>query len=162
MLNVRKFLVICIVLATLFLLAVQITTLECQPREELQPRFNEMLVLVRQAEAAGAKRQETAGLVLLLNEALRLSEEAGKLTRLSETQRRAGLLAQLDEILDRVDTEARQLEVVASQRTLANKVIAYVSGGVAALVSSLAYIYGARLWQTYRIKRTFQMKIFPK
>lgn len=160
--RVGKFLVICIVPAILLLLAAQIVTVAPQPSQEPQPRTNRALVLVRRCEAAGATHQEVAGLVLLLNKALRLSEENAGLTAQGEAQRRAELLAQFDQTMDRVDIEAGQLEVTVSRRTLANKVIVYASGGAAAFITAFAYDYGMRFWHRYRIKRTFEMRIFPK
>jgi len=160
MLRIRWFLVICIVLAILLPLTAQTSSSALQPTEELQPRFSSALALVHRAEAAGATREEVAGLVLLLNKALRLDEEATKLPA-SDAQR-AALLAQVDENLAAVETEANRLEVTASQRTFTNKIVAYVTGGIAALLATIAYAYGGYIWQRYRIKRTFQMRIFPK
>jgi hypothetical protein len=131
-----------------------------QLTEEPGPRFITAFVLVRQAEAAGATRQEVADLVLLLNKALQLSEETKKLPS-SEAQR-ATLLAQVDETLGKVEVEASQLEFTAAQRMSTNRVIAYVSGGIAAFLATLAYAFTSHIWRRYRIKRTFQMRIFPK
>ena len=160
MLRIRWFLVICIVLAILLPLTAQTSTSALHPTEELQPRFSRAFALVRRAEAAGATHEEVTALVLLLNRALQLDEEATRLPT-SDAQR-ATLLAQVDETLGRVETEATRLEVTASQRTFANRMIAYVSGGVAAFLATLAYAYTGDIWRRYRIKRTFQMRIFPK
>ena len=160
MLRIRWFLVICIVLAILLPLTAQTVTSASQPTEELQPQFSRAFVLVRRAEATGATHEEVAGLVLLLNKALQLDEEATRLPT-SDAQR-ATLLAQVDETLGRVETEATRLEVTASQRTFTNRMIAYVSGGVAAFLATLAYAYTSDIWRRYRIKRTFQMRISPK
>ena len=160
MLRIRWFLVICIVLAILLPLTAQTVTSASQPTEELQPQFSRAFVLVRRAETAGATHEEVAGLVLLLNKALRLDEEATKLPA-SDAQR-AALLAQVDENLAAVETEANRLEVTASQRTFTNRVIAYVIGGIAAFLATLASVCTGHVWRKYRIKRTFQMRIFPK
>jgi len=160
MLRIRWFLVICIVLAILLPLTAQTSSSALQPTEELQPRFSSAFALVHRAEAAGATREETADLVLLLNKALQLSEEATRLPG-SEAQR-ATLLAQVDETLGRVETEATRLEVTASQRTFTNRVVAYVIGSIAAFLATLAYVCTGHVWRKYRIKRTFQMRIFPK
>jgi len=160
MLRIRWFLVICIVLAILLPLTAQTSTSALQPTEELQPRFSSAFALVRRAEAAGATHEEITGLVLLLNKALQLDEEATRLPG-SEAQR-AALLAQVDETLGRVETEATRLEVTASQRTFTNRVVAYVTGGIAAFLATLAYVCTGHVWRRYRIKRTFQMRIFPK
>jgi hypothetical protein len=131
-----------------------------QLTEELQPQFSRAFVLVRRAETAGATHEEITGLVILLNKALQLDEEATRLPT-SDAQR-AALLAQMNEILGKVETEATRLKAIASQRTLTNRVIAYVSGGVAAFLATLGYAYTGHIWRKYRIKRTFQMRISPK
>jgi len=159
-LRTRSFLIICIVLAILLSLTTRTIISASQPTEEPPPRFGRALDLVHRAEAAGATHEEIAGLALLLNKALQLSEEAARLPS-SEAQR-ALLLAQVDDILGRVETEATRLEVTSSQRTSANRVVAYVSGGVAAFLATLAYAYVGYGWRRYRVKRTFQMRIFPK
>jgi hypothetical protein len=160
MVRIRWFLIICIVLAILLPLTAQTTTSALQPAEELQPRFGSAFALVHRAEAAGATREEIADLVLLLNKALQLGEEATRLPG-SEAQRVA-LLAQANETLGRVETEATQLEVTSSQRMFTNRTVAYVSGGIAAFLATLAYVCTGYVWRKYRIKRTFQMRIFPK
>ena len=158
--RIRYFLILCIVLAILLPLTAQTSSSALQPTEELQPGFSSAFALVHRAEAAGATREETADLVLLLNKALQLSEEATRLPG-SETQRVA-LLAQVDETLGRVETEATRLEVTASQRTFNNRIVVHVIGDIAALLATIAYAYGGYVWRRYRIKRTFQMRIFPK
>jgi len=160
MLRIRWFLVICIVLAILLPLTAQTVTSASQPTEEFQPQFSRAFVLVRRAETAGATHEEVTGLVILLNKALQLDEEATRLPG-SDAQR-AALLAQVNETLGRAETEATRLEVTASQRTFNNKILAYVTGGIAALLATIGYAYGGHIWRRYRIKRTFQMRIFPK
>jgi type IV secretory pathway VirB2 component (pilin) len=159
-LRIRYFLILCIILAILLPLTAQTVTSASQLTEELQPQFGRAFVLARRAEAAGATREEVAGLVLLLNKALQLDEEATRLPT-SDAQRVA-LLAQVNETLGRAETEATGLEVTASQRTFTNKIVAYVTGGIAALLATIAYACGGHIWRRYRIKRTFQMRIFPK
>jgi len=158
--RIRYFLILCIILAVLLPLTAQTVTSASQLTEELKPQFSRAFVLVRRAEAAGATREEVADLVILLNKALQLNEEATRLPG-SEAQRVA-LLAQMSEILGKVETEATRLETTASQRTLTNRVIAYASGGVAAFLATLGYAYTGHIWRKYRIKRTFQMRILPK
>ena len=160
MLRIRWFLVICVVLTILLPLTAETSSSALQPTEELQPRLSSAFDLVRRVEAAGATREEVAGLVLLLNKALRLDEEATKLPA-SDVQR-AALLAQVDENLAALETEANRLELTASQRTFTNRVVAYVTGGIAAFLATLAYVFTAYVLRKYRIKRTFQMRIFPK
>lgn len=161
MARIKRSPVICIILVCLVLLTVQALVVASQPSETLQPRFSKALVLVRQAEAAGATHEETAGLVLLLNKALQLDEQAAGAPA-SDGQRRAELLAQAEEALGRVETEAGQLEVIAARRTFNNRLFAYFSAGILAIVSTLVFVLAASFSRRYRIKRTFQMRVFRK
>jgi predicted DNA-binding protein YlxM (UPF0122 family) len=128
----------------------------------IQPRFGQALLLVQQAESAGATSSEIADLVKLLNTALGLNEEALKLTSQSDAQKRAELLAQVDQTLTSVEAKAAQVQTVASQRTRTNRMLAYVYGAIVALVGTVAYAYGVAFYRRYRTKRTFQMRISPK
>lgn len=148
--------------AILLLATLHVITATGQPTTELQPGFNEALAVVRQAETAGVTVSELTDIVILLNRALELNEEALTLTGAGDAQRRAELLAQVDETLATVRTKASELTAVASQRTFTNKLIAYVSGVVAAVLGTLVYFYGGVFWRRYRVKRTFQMRISPK
>jgi hypothetical protein len=159
MLSSSRLLIICVALLALLLITPRIVT--SQPSQELQPRFSRAFTLVHQAEAAGATREEVTNLVVLLNKALQLNEQATR-SPASEAKRRADLLGQANETLGTVETEASQLEVVAAHRTFNNRVLAYVSGGITALVSTVVYVLGVGFWRRYRIKRTFQMRVFRK
>lgn len=149
-------------LATLLLIGAHPMTARSQTLDELHPRLAQALVLVQRAESAGATPGEVAGLVMLLNSVLELNEEALKLTSPSGAKRRAELLAQADAILTSVETKAVQLQAVASQRTRTNTILAYVYGAIAALLGTVAYVYGVAFYRRYRTKRTFQMRISPK
>lgn len=153
---------IVVVLTVVLLLSSRPVNVTSQPTGQLEPRFNQVIVQVHKAESAGATTGEVANLVTLLNKALELNQQALQLTGAEDAQKQAQLLAQVDEILGTVQFEATQLEVVASQRTFTNNVLAYVSGGIAALLSTIAYAYGVSFWRKYRVKRTFQMKVIPK
>jgi hypothetical protein len=65
-------------------------------------------------------------------------------------------------MLDTVQSNAVQLEAVASQRTFTNNVLTYVSGGIAAVLATIAYACCVSFWRKYRVKRTFQTKVIPK
>jgi hypothetical protein len=155
-------LVVLFLSATLIFLTPQMTNIISGSSDGLQPNFNQTIALVSKAESAGATSDEVAELLMLLNRALKLDEEAFKLTRPDDTQRKAELLSEVDGILGNVQAKANQLEVVASQRTFTNKIVAYLSGGIAAFVATVAYSYATSFWRRYRIKRTFQMRIIPK
>jgi hypothetical protein len=133
-----------------------------QATGQLEPRFNQVIVQVHKAESAGATPEEIANLVALLNRALELNQQALALTRPEDAQNQTQLLSQVDQVLGTVQFEATQLELVAAQRTFTNNVLAYVSGGIAAILATIAYAYGLSFWRKYRVKRTFQMKVIPK
>lgn len=158
--RVGRFLIICIVLAIILLLTAQTMTSTSQMSEETLPQFGRTLIRVRQTEAGGATREEVAGLVLLLNKALQLDAQARRPS--TPKEQRVALLAQANDTLGTVETEANRLEVTASQRAMTSRVIAYVSGGIAAFAGTVAYVCVGYVWRKYRVKRTFQMRIFPK
>jgi hypothetical protein len=133
-----------------------------QSTGQLEPRFNQVIVQVRRAESAGATKDEVGNLVRPLNRALELDQQALQLTGPEDAQQRTRLLAQVDEILGTVQSDATQLELVAAQRTFTNNAVAYLSGGIAAILGTIAFAYGLSIWRKYRIKRTFQMKVIPK
>jgi len=158
----RRSLVAILALAMLLLPAAHSMTVTSQTADQLEPRFGQMLVLVHQAESAGATSSEVAELVALLNRALELNGEALKLTAPTDAQKRADLLAQVDEILTSVEAKAVQIQAAASQRTRTNTLLAYVYGVIAALLGTVAFAYGVAFYRGYRTKRTFQMRISPK
>lgn len=133
-----------------------------QAVDNFQPRFGQMIVLVHQSESAGATSNDVVELVTLLNGALELNGEALKLTAPSDAQKRAQLLAQVDEIFASVEDKAAQIQAVASQRTFTKTVVTYISGATAAFLGTIGCAYGISFLRGYRIKRTFQMKISPK
>jgi hypothetical protein len=129
-----------------------------QTADQLQPGFGQALSSVRSAQTAGATPNEIAPLVSLLNKALKLNDQAAN----ADSQMRSQLQTQISQQLASVEAQAGQLESIASQRTFTSNVIAYLSGGVGALIATLAYAYGTSFWRKYRVKRTFQMKISTK
>jgi len=161
MLRPRRFAVICVVLAVLSLFAAQTIRVTSQPAGELQPRFTGALMLVLQVESAGASSEEVAHLLFLLNRALQLDEEASNLPEW-ETQRRAQLVAEIDETLRVVEVQAKELRVAASGRNLTRQMTMFASGAAAAFLAMLAYVLAAYLSWKYRVRRTFQMRIKPK
>jgi hypothetical protein len=125
-----------------------------QTVNQLPSGFGQALAAVRGAEAAGATPAEVAPLVALLNGALQLNAQAANGNSSARTQ--------LSNQLATIQTRANQLESVASQRTFTDDVIVYLSGGVGAVVATLVSAYCLSFWRRYRVKRTFQMKIYKK
>jgi len=147
--------------AILLVAAPHLMTVEAQPPVELDPRVGRAFVMIRQAEAAGATQNETSSLVALLNRVLELQDSLNA-TPSNEKEKRAALRARVDQQLTDLETKAAQLWVVASQRTQMSNILAYVSGGIVAVLATVAYAYGLSFWRKYRVKRTFQMRISPK
>ncbi len=130
--------------------------------QALQPGFNNVLLLVRHAEEAGATPTEVAPLVAGLNKALGLNTEVSALNQPNETQARQTVLGQLNGLLDGLGRNATQLESTASQRTLTNRVTSYIGGAIGALIGAILLGYCLAFLRKYRVKRTFEMRIIPK
>jgi hypothetical protein len=130
--------------------------------QALQPGFNNVLVLVRHAEEAGATSAELAPLVAGLNKALEFNVKVSALNQPNETQSRQTVLGQLNGLLLGLGRNATQLESTASQRTFTNKATSYVGGGIGALIGAVLLGYCLAFWRKYRVKRTFEMRIIPK
>ena len=134
-------------------------------RAQLNPSlpagFGQALAAVNNAEAAGATSTETAPLVALLNEALELDQEASRLPA-NQTGQRDSLLSSVNKILMNVTNQANDLSTTAAQRAYTNKIIVYVTGLFLAIIGTVAYIFGMELYQRYRIRRTFQMRVTAK
>jgi hypothetical protein len=160
--RIQSKLAIVAVLAILAMIATEPFAVSSQTVGTLEPRFGQTLVELHQSETAGATSSEVAELVALLNKALELDGEAAKLSTPDQTQKRADLRAQVDQILTTVENRAAELTVVASQRSYTNRVLTYVGGAIAAVLGTIAYAFIAVFYQKYRVKRTFQMRVTRK
>jgi len=137
---------------------------------EVRVEFTELAYLthyqvtreIDRAEEAGATSNEVAGLLGLLNTAVSLNEQAARMTKPEDAQTRAQLLNEVDQDLEAVQGRASQLETTASRRSLLNKIAAYASGGIAALLATLVCAFGLSLWRKYRVRLAFEMKVSPK
>jgi len=132
-----------------------------QLNPSLQTGFSQAIAAVHNAEAAGATPNETAPLVAMLNEALALNQEASSLPSNQTTQRNT-LLSSANQFLTNVTNRANDLTSISTRGTYTNTVITYVIGIVAAVVGTFVYVFGVELYQRYRIKRTFEMKVSSK
>jgi hypothetical protein len=153
-----------LILTTAILIAViMISPLypSAQINQPLQPSFGQAIVAVNNAEAAGATPNETAPLVALLNKALALNQEASSLPP-NQTAQGNTILSGVNQILTNVTNQANDLTTTSTQRTSTNKIITYVAGLILAVAGTFAYVFGVELYQRYRIKRTFQMRIKAK
>ena len=150
------------ILAVAALIAIQPLAVKSQTVGTPEPRFGQTLVTLHQAESAGATPSEIEALIALLNKALELDGEALKLNAPDQAQKRADLLAQVEQILTTVENRTTELIAVASQRSYNNRVLTYVGGAIAAVLGTIAYAFTVSFYQKYRIKRTFQMRVTRK
>ena len=150
------------VLVVLALVAIQPLAVTSQTTDSLQLRFGETIAMLHQAESVDATPSEIGALVGLLNKALELNGEALKLTAPDQVQRRAELVAQIDQILMTVENRAADLTALASQRSYTNKVFTYMWGVIAAVLGTITYSLALSFYRKYRIKRTFQMRVTRK
>lgn len=127
----------------------------------LEAGLGQAIVAVNNAEAAGATANETAPLVTLLNKALELNQEASSLPT-NQTEQRNAILSSVNQILTNVTNQANDLTTTSVQRTYTSKIVTYVTGLLVAVVGTFAYVLCVELYQRYRIKRTFQMRVRPK
>lgn len=126
-----------------------------------QPQLNKIIQDVLKAESAGAQPEEMTKLAAGLNSALSLEGTLQNLTP-QDSSKQLQLLTQINTTLTNVDAEANQIEINASQRTLAHQLITYSLGAILALIATLILNYIISLRRTYRAKRVLRMKIVPK
>jgi hypothetical protein len=124
-------------------------------------QLNVAIEAVRKAEAVGAEPQELAGLVGKLNSVLDLESQLQTLNP-QEADKRSQLLSEISVRLIDVDTEANQIEAIASQRTMSNHIFAYVLAGIGAAFASGASYCTLLFWRKSKAKRILQLKIVPK
>ena len=144
------------VLAMLALTTIGLAT--SQVVDNLQPRFGQVIVDAQAAESAGATRSEVMPLVGQLNKALELNHQAFMLSNSSEAQRRAALLAQVDQLLNTTDAQAIQLTRLSSQRSFLGTLTNYLWGAIAAVAGTIVWSFGLSLRKKSRIRRTFRMR----
>jgi len=157
----RRILIFTIAVMLIFV-AVHSNTSTYLRADEIQPAFNQAITQVRLAESAGATQSEITELLITLNKALELNEQALKLTSPNDAQQRAELLTEVNMTLGDVQTRASALQTIASQRTRNDTVLTYVFAGIAAAIGTFAYAFLFAFYRRYRIKRTFQMKVTAK
>ena len=126
----------------------------------LQPGFGQALADVRSAEMAGATPGDISGLLSLLNKAIELNHEALQPTK-SPTEQ-AALITQVNQLLATVQSNATNLTSVYREKTYTDKIIDYSIGAALAFFATILYGFASIFYQTYRIKRTFQMRVRRK
>lgn len=141
----------------IFLQLIQPFVVISQTSGSLQPSFKQDIILLRQAESAGATSNELSEPVALLNKALELNRLA--LDPSTDATQRAQLLPQVDQILADVYKQATQLTTVSALRTQYNALTMYVWGIVVAILGTIIYGFVLSLQEKYRIRRTLQMRV---
>ena len=126
----------------------------------LQPGFEQAIIAVHSAETAGAAPNDISGLVSLLNKALEINHEA--LQSNTPADKRAELLAQVNQILATVQNNAAELTSVSREKTYTDRIMAYALGGVVAFLATILYGFAAVFYQRYRIGKTFDMRLKRK
>jgi hypothetical protein len=127
----------------------------------LDTGFSQAIAAVNNAEAAGATPNEILPLVTLINRALEFNQEASTLLT-NQTQLHDELVSRANQILTNVTSQANDLTTKSAQRTQTNRIIAYASGIILAVLGMFAFALAAAFHEKYRIKRTFRMRVKRK
>jgi len=147
---------------TVLLLAVIYPIVQVKSQtESLRPGFNNAISSLQQAESAGARPSELSDLVVLLNTALDLNRQAIAL-KPDQIDKRAELLAQVDQILTNVQTRSTELRTTVAQRTSIDRMLTYIWGFSAAILGTICCTIILSAYQRFRIRRTFNMKVTLK
>lgn len=146
-----------LLLLPLAIVALFIHTMSAQ-QNQTPPELNKIIEDVQRAESSGANVGEINNLLAQLNYAIELQDQLQNLSP-QDSNKRAQILGQLNDTLSRVDAEANQLTITASQNTSTYHLIAYSSGAVGAVIGTAAYELCRLIRRRFRIKRMFQMKI---
>ncbi|MGA8856923.1 MAG: hypothetical protein WB643_07135 [Candidatus Bathyarchaeia archaeon] len=126
----------------------------------LQPGFDQAIVDVHIAEAAGAPSSDISDLVALLNRALELNRDA--LQTNTAADKRTELLAQVDQLLSTVKDRAVELATSSGQRAHTGRIFSYAIGALLAILATVVYGLSLAFYSKYRIRRTFQMRVRRK
>jgi hypothetical protein len=129
-----------------------------QPTNPSLPGISMALAAVNRAEGAGATTNETLPLVILLNQALELENQASTLPT-NQSEQRTAIMARANQILTNVTNRANNLTTLSAQKTSVNRILTYVVGLIAALLGTLALALVSTFRQKHRIERTFKMRV---
>ena len=127
-----------------------------KPSLSLNNVFKDLL----KAESAGARSEELAPLIGQLNGVIPLQDQLQNLGT-QEGTARSQLLDEVNSKLAKVDAEATQLEITASQRTYTTHLYTYIFASVGAVLVAVVSFCAFSLWRRYRAKRALEMKIVP-
>jgi hypothetical protein len=153
-LNPRSILV-ALTLTTVIGLLLNPVSVFCQA---ISAQINDTYRDVRKAEASGATAHEMSTLADQLNQVIRIQDQLRNVPLGSDRSRQ--LTLEINKTLVNADTEARQ--ITGSNRAITNFLVRSSSAALSALLVTIAFHWCTILRRSYRIKRTFQMKIIPK
>ena len=128
---------------------------------QAQPSLNTVIENTLKAESAGAQPDEMGRLIGALNAVLKLQDQLNGLGP-QDSSGRQQVQQEINTALANVDSEANQIAVNASQRTFTEHIVAYVLGGVGALIATIATFCAFMVRRLARRKRVLHLRIVPK
>ena len=117
---------------------------------------------MRLANLAGAANPELSNLTKQLNEALKLIDNSEMLDQQGRGADADALRSQAISLLAAMPTEAANLQTRVEQRAAQEKLLSYLLAPIMAGLVVLAYHFGGRVYQRYRVARTMSMKVRVK
>jgi len=128
-----------------------------QTSDTLALGLAEAIDSVRAAETAGARSSDITVLVLLLNKALELNNDARKSD--ISPDKRLLLLEQVNNITSIVQNKAFELINTSTEETSVSRSVNYAIGVGIALLGTIIYAISIAFYRNLRIRRTFQMRV---
>jgi len=113
---------------------------------------------VLKAESAGARPDEMAKLAAGLNDVLSLENEL----QTPQDSNKAQPTSQIAVELENVDTQAKQIEIIAAHRTFENQIRTYLLAAFASFLATIIAHYALLLRRRERVKRVLRMKIVAR
>jgi hypothetical protein len=126
-----------------------------------QLQLNQVIQDVLKAESAGATPEEMERLAGEMNSVINLEDQLQSLSA-QEAVKRSQLLGEIKTTMARVDADAKEVEITASQRTFTYRIVTYSLGALGAVLTTVVSHFTISLWRKYRVKRVLQLRIVPK
>jgi predicted PurR-regulated permease PerM len=126
-----------------------------------QPGLNRVIVDALKAESDGAQPDQMMRLINGLNTVLHLQDQLNGLSTQNMTERQH-LQQEINTTLSNLDSEAKQIDLTASQQTWKGHILAYVFGFAGALIATIVIYCAFTVRRIARRKRALQMRIVPK
>jgi hypothetical protein len=129
---------------------------------QVRSNFAASFKAVQSANLAGATNSELSNLTQQLNAALKLIDNSELLDQQGRGADADALSSQAISLLGAIPTEAANLRARAEQRTAQERLLSYLLVPIIAGLVVLAYHFGGRAHQRYRVARTMSMKVRVK